>query len=80
MGVLEAVTSELDALGVTGWRREVAISLAEKLDEEANASMARELRSLMAETGSSAVPVKKGSTGDDLARQRAARIAKATGS
>jgi hypothetical protein len=78
-GIEAEIRVELERLKVSGWRAEVALSLALELDAEANASMARELRSLMVELGSSASAVKKGNTGDDLAKQRAARIAKATG-
>lgn len=74
-----AVRAELDALAVSGWRAETALSLAAALDDEPNASMARELRSLMTELGSTAVvSAAKGDTGDDLASKRASRIAAAT--
>jgi hypothetical protein len=80
MGALSAeIDAELGRLNVVGWRAALARSLAAELDDEPNASMAKELRSLMGELGSSAAGVKKGNTGDELARQRAARIAKATG-
>ena len=79
--ILAAVDLELASLSASGWRAETARSLAATLDDEPNASMARELRSLMTELGSSAKAVAaKGDTGDDLAAGRAARIAAATGS
>lgn len=78
--ILVAVDLELAVLGASGWRAETARSLASQLDEEPNASMARELRSLMTELGSSAkAAAAKGDVGDDLAIQRAARIAAAAG-
>jgi hypothetical protein len=79
-GIEGEIRAELARLNVSGWRSEVALALAAALDEEPNASMAKELRSLMVDLGSAASAAKKGSTGDELAKQRAARIAKATGS
>ena len=79
--ILVAVVDELASLGASGWRAETALTLAATLDVEPNASMARELRSLMTELGSSAKAVAaKGDVGDDLAAGRAARIAAASGS
>ena len=80
-GILYAVQVELESLAVSGWRAETALSLAASLDDVPNASMARELRSLMTELGSTAVvSAAKGDTGDELAADRSARIAAATGS
>lgn len=80
-GVLEAVVAELEQLGVSGWRAAAARTLAAELDSEPNASMARELRSLMVDLGSKGGAGEvKGDLGDDLASRRAARIAAATGS
>ena len=79
--ILGAVRDELAILGASGWRAQTALTLAATLDDEPNASMARELRSLMTELGSSAKAVAaKGDIGDDLAAGRAARIAAAAGS
>ena len=78
--ILVAVDLELAALGASGWRAETARSLAATLDDEPNASMARELRSLMTELGSSAkAAVLRGDVGDELAAARVARIAAAAG-
>jgi hypothetical protein len=56
------------------WRTALARSLADALDSEPQASMARELRALMGVIGSDA-PAKEGSTVDDLAARRAERLA-----
>ena len=78
--ILAAVDEELAVLGASGWRAETARSLAATLDDEPNASMARELRSLMTELGSSAkAAVLRGDVGDELAAARVARIAAAAG-
>lgn len=47
MSVVESVGSELDRLGITDWRREIAIRLAEKVDDEGTATAASLLRTLM---------------------------------
>lgn len=78
MAVEVEVLVELDRLGVDGWRREIALSLASQLDSEPNASVARELRILMQEVGAAAVP-KESSLVDDLKQRRERRRFKAAG-
>lgn len=73
MSVSSSVLVELDALGVQGWRREVALVLAAQLDEEPNASMARELRALMADLGSRGGGQKRVSALDELRAKREAK-------
>ena len=75
MAIFDEVRGELDRLNVGGWRRAVAEGLASQLDAEPNASMARELRALMSEAGSRAVPVKQGSRLDELRAKREAKSA-----
>lgn len=58
--------------GREDWRAELARSLADHLDGEANASMARELRSVM-EAVEADVPVVGGTPLDELARRRQAQ-------
>lgn len=73
MSVLDAVLSELDAVSIPQWKREVALALATSLDAAPNASTAKELRLLMDEIGTK--PVEAGDVSDDLAAKRAARRA-----
>lgn len=58
------------------WRTELARTLAEALDHEPNASMARELRAVMGAIEAQN-PAKEGSSVDDLAARRAQRRAAA---
>jgi len=74
MSVLSEAASALDLAGVTGWQRELAVSLAGAMDEAPNASTAKELRVLMLElVGERRVEAKD--VADDLAAKRAARRA-----
>lgn len=59
-----------------GWRKTLARVLADALDVEPNASMARELRAVMTEIAESQKP-EVSSVADDLRARRAARIAEA---
>lgn len=83
-GVFVSIEAELGRLpvGAQGsWFAELARTLARALDDEPNASMARELRSLMKDiSDSSALAGAEVDLGDDLARKRLDRISKATGS
>ena len=72
MSVLGEVAGALDAAGVSGWRREIAESLAAAMDDAPNASTAKELRLLMVELVDGSVE-KRATTSDDLASKRAAR-------
>lgn len=58
--------------GREDWRAELARVLADQLDAEANASMARELRSVM-EAIEGEAPDVGGTPLDELARRRAVR-------
>jgi hypothetical protein len=83
-GVFVAIESELSLLPVSAqgsWFAELARTLARSLDDQPNASLARELRSLMKDiSDSSALAGAEVDLGDDLARRRADRIARASGS
>lgn len=57
------------------WRTTLARKLGAALDEEPNASMARELRALMSDIAE-ATPVKERSVADELRAKRAARQAR----
>lgn len=72
MSVFATVVEALDSAAVSGWRREIAESLAVAMDDAPNASTAKELRALMVELTAGAIE-KKVSTSDDLASKRAAR-------
>ena len=72
MSVLSAVTSALESLSCEAWERETALALAGQMDESPNASLAKELRQLMADLGS-VKPVEAGDVADELAAKRAAR-------
>lgn len=56
------------------WRTELALTLAASLDEEPNASMARELRALMNAIEDAKEP-EVSSSADELRARRAARLA-----
>jgi hypothetical protein len=75
MPVFEDVTTELDALDVQGWQRSVALALAAAIDDKANASMASELRTLMASVGSRAQVKAVPKVNDDLKSKREQRRA-----
>lgn len=47
MSVVESVGAELDRLGITDWRRDLATRLAEKVDDDGAAAAASLLRTLM---------------------------------
>ena len=72
MSVLAAVTDALGGLSCEAWERATALALAEAMDESPNASLAKELRQLMADLGA-AKPVEAGDVADELAAKRAAR-------
>lgn len=82
--VSEAVEADLGRLGAAAqesWEAELARTLAAAVDEEPNASMARELRAVMKDLSAGLASAgAKVSKSDDLAARRADRIAKATGS
>jgi hypothetical protein len=77
---VEAAISLLSTQEQTSWRAELARTLAYQLDEDPNASNARELRALMKEITDESGSDVKGDLSDDLASRRANRIARATGS
>lgn len=62
MSVSSAVFAVVDALPEVerqGWRAQLAVTLAESLDEVPNASMARELRAVMKELQEVSSPVEE---------------------
>jgi hypothetical protein len=71
VSVQSSVTAELEGRSVPGWKRELLLTLAEAMDTSPNASIAKELRSLMDDVG--AKPAAVGDVSDDLAAKRAAR-------
>jgi len=72
--VLSEVEPVLAGLVAEEWQKALVRSLASAMDDAPNASIAKELRLLMAELGASdAKP--KGDVSDDLAAKRAARRA-----
>lgn len=76
--ILAAVEADIERLSVdvrSSWSAEVARALAEALDEEPNASMARELRSVMTALSAGSKSVKVDSV-DEIAAARRARRAK----
>lgn len=77
-GILTAVEAELGRLSKgdqQSWSAQVALTLAEALDDEPNASMARELRSVMAVLMGNAKAVRVDSV-DEVAAARRSRRAK----
>lgn len=72
MSVLAEVEMALEGLSCEGWQRELALSLATGMDDSPNASLAKELRSVMAELGAEK-SVESGDVADDLAAKRAER-------
>lgn len=62
LSAVEAVVATLPQADRNGWRAQLALQLAESLDDQPNASMARELRSVMNEIQSLSVPAEE----DDL--------------
>lgn len=77
MSVSVAVSAALES-HPEDWRTTLARTLAAALDSEPNASMARELRALMAAIEEGAEP-EVSSVADDLRARRARRIADAAG-
>lgn len=75
MSVSEAVRDALEGR-TPDWRTTLALTLAAALDEEPNASMARELRALMAAIDETA-PAAGGTPLDELKRRRQRRSAAA---
>lgn len=76
--ILAAVEADIERLSVesrSSWSAEVARALAEALDAEPNASMARELRSVMTSLAAGSKSVKVDSV-DEIAAARRARRAK----
>jgi len=73
--ILAGVRQVLEGLP-EDWRFHLAIALATALDEAPNASMARELRSVMGEI-EKAIPPEVSSVSDDLRARRAKRVARA---
>lgn len=73
MALLDDVEAELYKLEILGWQRSLALKLASELDVKANASMASELRSLMASVGSRSAEKKIPKVNDDLREQREKR-------
>lgn len=69
------IESELDLLEVRGWRRALALSLADAIDEKANASMSTELRTLMTSLGSHTAVKSTPRVNDDLKSKREQRRA-----
>lgn len=72
LSVLGEVEAALEGLSCEAWERELALALAGEMDESPNASLAKELRSVMADLGA-AKPVESGDVADDLAAKRAER-------
>lgn len=80
MSVLSSVEVALEGLTVDEWKRSLVLSLAEAMDRQPNASIAKELRLIMDDLGVSPAE-KAGDAADDLAAKRAARrSARAVGS
>ena len=76
--ILVAVEADLDRLSEdvkASWGAQVARALASALDDEPNASMARELRSVMTALSAGSKSVKVDSV-DEIAAARRARRAK----
>ena len=76
--ILVAVEADLSRLSEdvkASWGAQVARALAEALDDEPNASMARELRSVMTSLAAGSKSVKVDSV-DEIAAARRARRAK----
>lgn len=82
-GILVAVEAELGRLSEVdqaSWSAQVALTLAAELDAEPNASMARELRSVMAVLMGNAKAVRVDSVDEVAAARRARRAKVQTGS
>lgn len=78
MAVLGEVEAVLEGLSAAEWQKALARSLAEAMDDNPNASIAKELRLLMSDLGAVSDAKSKGDTSDDLAAKRAARRAAAS--
>lgn len=77
MSVRESVAEVL--AGQEGWRKEMALALAGEVDGKGSAAAAKELRSLLAELGVSAVTAPPKETGlSDFERRLREREAKAS--
>lgn len=72
MSVLVSVEEALEGLTVEAWKRALVLSLAEAMDKQPNASIAKELRLVMDDLGVSPAE-QTGDAADDLAAKRAAR-------
>ncbi len=70
--VESSVRLALSTVETTPWQSDLAISLAQSMDEHPSASTAKELRMLMADL-LDGVKVETGDKSDDLAAKRAAR-------
>lgn len=80
MSMVDEVTKALQTASGEPWERELALTLAHGLDESpSNASASRELRSLMASLTGTKRAVEVDDV-DELAKRRAARRARASGS
>lgn len=75
MSIQSTVQAELNRLKVSGWHQELALKLAAELDDQPNASVARELRALMSEVGSRVVTQRPKSRLDELREQRERKLA-----
>lgn len=78
MSVHSEVAAALEDVVCEGWQRELVLSLASGMDESPNASLAKELRSLMAELGAESKQ-EVGDVSDDLAAKREERRRLASG-
>ena len=72
---VEAVVGALPDVDRSGWRAELALQLARSLDEFPNASMARELRSVMNELQANSLPVEVDDLDELTARREKRRSA-----
>ena len=80
MSMVDEVTKALQVASGEPWERELALTLARGLDDSpSNASASRELRVLMASLTGAKQAVEVDDV-DELAKRRAARRARASGS
>lgn len=75
---LEVEIQSLPEGAQDSWRLEMARALAREMDAKPNASMARELRSVMKDVAADLPASVEGDLSDDLASKRRARIAAAS--
>ena len=73
-GIGYEIRAELSRLGISGWQYELAISLADAMDEEPTASVANQLRVLMNDISDGAAP-QAATPADELRKKREARRA-----